>query len=299
MWIAQVCLKEMSTLWEKESNIGEFVDLFAKNAGFKEWDRLILAADWKHSFLMSKYKAGKSNKVSDTFRAEGNTYFKMGYWIEAMELYNQSLLFAEPATNNVSFAIANRAACFINMKAYEKSLKDIELAMDAGYPANLHNKLMKRKADCLKLQGNHTPPKPFCPKLSFDASEEFPCMANVLEIQKNDEFGRHIVAKCDIDVGQTVLVEQNFVSITSALDRANCATCLLPTQTFIACPGCSDVLYCDENCQKNDAIHGQICGANIHRMPNNVKFIAKSILIAIAAFANADEFRRLVQARHG
>lgn len=41
-------------------------------------------------------------------------------------------------------------------------------------------------------------------------------MANVLKIQRNNEFGRHVVSKCDIPAGETVLIEDNFISLTKA-----------------------------------------------------------------------------------
>lgn len=285
------------SLWKKESNCVDalFVNLFTPNRRtFAEWDRQIQANDWKHKFLLYSIKPKKNNKVSDSFRFDGTNYFNCAQWMEAMELYTQSLRFAETETDNVCFAYANRSNCFLKMKEYEKCLIDIDLAIKANYPARLMPKLEKRKAECEELMKKHQKPNPFEPKLSFVADKMFPCMANVLEIQRNDEFGRHIVAKCDIDVGQTILVEENFVSAAAGIDRANCFTCLSTEKNFMACSNCTDVLFCSEDCRDRNGVHQKFCGATILRMPNAVKYYANSILIALNAFPDVNELMRFV-----
>lgn len=56
-------------------------------------------------------------------------------------------------------------------------------------------------------------------KLCFDPNEKYPCMADVLEVQKNSDFGRHIIAKSDIAVGKIVLIEKSYVSLIVAWKR--------------------------------------------------------------------------------
>lgn len=290
----------MEILWKRESNSADaqFIDLFAdlgQKKSIQEWDRQIQASNWKHRFLMTAVDPGKNNNISDKFRTDGNMYFKQGMWVEAMDFYNQSLYFAETGTKNVSFVYANRATCFLNMREYEKCLIDINLAVKAKYPEHSMPKLMKRKADCIKWMKKHVEAEPFDPKLSFKANEQFPCMADVLEIQQNDEFGRYVVARSDIEIGQTVLVEENFVSIAAGYDRVNCFECLQIKKNFIPCATCSDALFCSTDCQERSEIHKVSCGATIHRMPNNVRYIAKSILVALNSFTNAEDLMDFVE----
>lgn len=290
----------MAGLWKKESNSADalYIDLFANHRntrGFQEWDRQVRASNWTHRFLFKSIVPGKNNKISNEFRAEGNMYFKQTMWTEAMELYSQALCFAEPGTDAISLSYANRATCFLHLKKYSQCLKDIGYAIEANYPANRMPKLMQRKNNCEKLKEKNAEEEPFDPKLSFDADEKFPCMANVLEIRQNAEFGRHMVAKCDIGVGETVLVEENYVSITSGHDRVNCFGCTQSMANFIPCPTCTDAMFCSEKCFTQNDIHQKFCGASIHRMPNNVKYIAKSILTAINAYENANEMIDIVE----
>lgn len=291
------------TLWKKDSKSANahYINLFADQSrirGLNEWTRALQSSNWKNRFLSSEFDPKKCNKKSDEFRSKGNMIFGMEMWMEAMELYNLSLLVAEPGTQNLSLAYANRASTFLRMQLYDECLRDIELAVEANYPHM--PKLMKRKTDCehfKELRKNRLPkPKEsFEPKLSFNPDEKFPCMADVLEIQQNDEFGRHVVAKCDIGVGETILVEENFISFACALDRIQCYNCLQSVKNFIACSNCNDVMFCSERCRDHNGIHQKFCGATIHRMPNDVKLIATSILIALIAFSTVDEMMEFVE----
>lgn len=287
-------------LWKKESNIANalYTNLFKDTTtiqGYNEWNRKLRSNKWNDRFLNKEYEPQKSNQISDQLRAEGNLYFKFGQFTEAMEYYSLSLRFAEPETNNISFAYANRATCFLRLTKYDECLRDIELAVQNQYPHM--SKLMQRKADCeckKRQNGNSAINNVFQLTLSFKPNEKFPCMADVLEIQQNEEYGRHIVAKCDIDVGKTILVEENFVSYANAYDRIQCDTCLQTSKNFIACIKCTSAMFCSETCQNRNEFHEKFCGENINRMPSYVKFIGKSVLIALNAFSTVDELTDFV-----
>lgn len=48
-------------------------------------------------------------------------------------------------------------------------------------------------------------------------------LVNVLKMKCNVEFGRYIVAARDIDVGKTILLAQNFASVSIDDERKSCA----------------------------------------------------------------------------
>lgn len=282
-------------LWKKESSgagVTLYTDLFAdktKITGYKQWNRRIEEGDWRPPPLNLFEVPGKNNMKSEGYRTQGNMRFAGRRWTEAMELYSQSLCFAEPDMPNVGLVYFSRASCFFELKMYDESLRDIELAEKANYPNK--EKLLVRKVRF--QEAVKTAEK--TPKLSFEPNKHFPCMANVLDVEQNAKFGRYIVAKCGIDVGQTVLVEDCSVSGTAACnDQMQCDTCLHKKKNFIACSKCTDVMFCDENCQRQNDIHREFCGENFFRMPNAVKYIAKSILIATIAYPDVDKLRRTV-----
>lgn len=289
---------EQLFLWKKESNSVDapFVDLFAdmtRTSSLKEWDHQLKHSDFKTVFFYMEYLPVKNSRTSEFLRFIGKELFASKDWLNAMEYYSATLCFAELGSNNVSFAYSNRASCFLNMKRYDECLRDIELAVQANYP-NLP-KLMQRKARCQGLMQGTSKEEKCSVKLSFDPSENFPCLANVLEIRRNEEFGRHVIANCDIHVGKTVLIEEAYCSLGQAPDRFQCYTCTTEEANFIACPKCTDVMFCNEDCRKQNAVHEKFCGASTNRMPSDIRFIAESLLLGIMEFSSAKEMMSFVE----
>lgn len=287
-------------LWKKESNNADaiYVDLFAGDRDkkkFTKWSQQLDISVWKHCYRDLKLNPIKSNSTSAIIRAIGNTEFESKLYESALEYYNQSLLFAEIGTENVGLVYGNRSATFFELKMYEKCLIDIDLAEKANYPKRLMQKLETRKADCLKLMKHQSVKLYKQPKLTLEADEHFPCMANVLEINRNDEFGRYIEAKSDIDVGEIVLVEENFAFDFVSLDRAFCFTCMKECTNFIACSKCTDALFCNGDCMNRNIIHNKTCGAFFHRMQADVKFVLKSILGGLYSFTSIEELMNFIE----
>ncbi|XP_037026738.1 SET and MYND domain-containing protein 4-like [Bradysia coprophila] len=284
-----------NNLWRREKRFDIFVDLLDPSLPYETvYDSQIEGA--KHRFHGKQYEPTKSDQVSALFRAAGNREFKEKKWRVAMEYYNRSLIFAETNSDIVSLAYANRSACFFHMQKYDHCFRDIELAIEHNYPKRLMHKLDDREAECVKhLNEKNVDRELIEPKLSYDPDEKFPCMANVLEIKTNHRFGRYIEAKCDIDVGQTVLVEKGFVHVFEASDRTLCVTCMRHVQNFIPCGGCTDAMFCDETCMKNNDTHRIACGAAFNRIPGNVRYWAESILIAINAFPSVEHLMEFVE----
>lgn len=293
----------MQDLWKKESNQPDapYTDLLSKHLNeetFKAWsEELSNKPKWKHCYRDLQLVPNKSNNWSSMLRTElGNKEFKSRLWDSAMEYYNQSLIFAEPGTENVGLAYANRSACFIEMQMYDKCLIDIELAEKENYPEKLREKLQKRKTECISLMQNHESKRYYNePKLSFDGNKKFPCLANVLTIKKNDQFGRYIEANRDIDIGRTVLVEERFTSDIVSLDRVFCFTCMKECMNFLPCTQCTDVVFCNDDCMDRNHIHKLSCGALFYRVDPQTRLSVKSVLLAIAAFPNLEALMSFVE----
>lgn len=97
--------------------------------------------------------------------------------------------------------------------------------------------------------------------MGFPADNDFhPGMSNVLEMKYNKKFGRHFVAKCDIDAGKVITNDPAFVT-TAVMDVGEniCDACFKHMDNFIACQRCTFGLFCDENCATDD-LHVLRCG---------------------------------------
>lgn len=277
-------------LWKKESNSTDacYIDLLMTEAEKEHLRGGIMK--------LMRVVACKSDDKSTWLRKYGNKRFKAYNWLEAMELYNESLRYAPSGSENISLAYANRSACFLLMKKYEECLVDIELAKKANYPQRLMPKLDLRRAICMKLLKDkpNKPEEKVGPTLNFDADEKFPGLANALEIRNNNEMGNYVVAKRDIGVGQIIMVDEMFVSNTYVEDQTFCKICLKTRKNFIPCENCSDAMFCDDRCMATNNIHKIVCCALRCQTFHFVRMI-ESILIGVTTFPNAGSFMEFVE----
>ncbi|XP_031631856.1 uncharacterized protein LOC116346090 [Contarinia nasturtii] len=156
-----------------------------------------------------------------------------------------------------------------------------------GYPERLMPKLVKRERNCRecletdsKVQSNV--------KLSFEPNEKYPSMANVLEVGQDGNGGYSVVAKADIDVGKTILVERPFLAYLNIRYGCKCNICLKSNVNLVPCPKCSVAMFCHKECQ-GSFLHEYECGVkfmedideNISRMSSLRLMLLKKRLAAI------------------
>lgn len=277
----------MELLWQKEQSKDTdlYVDIFRTVP--PEFRKLCLQN-------FSKYKAErnsvaqKSDEKSSTFYSNGNRAYETGDWREAMKCYNACLCFAEINSKILSFVYASRSACFYQLKMYKKCLVDIDLAKRANYPVHLLPELYEQRRRCMERMNCDDEFGEFVPILSYDNDENLPGMANVLKLQYDKNFGRHIIAKTDISVGKTILVEEPFTSRLVGIQHINCSACLKTMMNFIACQHCTSALFCDSNCA-NDYYHKIECAEHAFDSKSPNEFYMRSILTALNIFDNNAE----------
>lgn len=280
-------------LWKKESRRDGalYTDILSLNSS-----NMAALADGFIRQKSDKPFPRKDNAIAIQKREEGNRFFRSKMFSLAMELYNESLCFAEPGSENVSFAYANRSSCFLNMSMYDKCLKDIDLAKEAGYPDHLMHKIDGRKEICLKRLEDGYQSHKIGAELDFEADEQFPCMANVLKIQKDNMGKFSVVAKEDIDVDKTVVMQKSFCSQLAKRFGLKCNICLNGLTNLVACKKCAVAMFCDE-CQ-NDILHEYECGLNIcgpSAFNNDILYEARMALMAIELFPSIDELMEFVE----
>lgn len=262
-------------LWKKDAN-GLHTNIFAN----------------KRVTPSSIRKCQKNNDISTKFRQLGNARFVEKDWRDAMVMYNNSLRFAEINTDNVGLAYANRSTCFLKLEMYDKCLVDTELAIKSNYPQNKIEKLEERQVFCLERIKNANSDAKGGPTLDFEADENFPGMANVLQMECNKEFGRHFVAKCDIDVGKTIVVDEAFVTTHMMQGGLNiCSACFKNATNFIACTNCTEALFCDQSCAEHD-LHKIEC--NNVCSHDSIIYFTRSIVRAISMFDDVKDLMEFV-----
>lgn len=156
--------------------------------------------------------------------------------------------------------------------------------------------LNQRERDSVKTMSIVERKARFEAKLSYEANKNFPCMANIVEIKYNEEFGRHLVAKRAIPSGRTVLFE-NFFRVTDMpwVKPWVCYSCSKGSMNWIACSNCSAVIFCDANCMNSDQTHKFECGTFFSSLPLSIRFQIKTILFAITTFNDVESLIHFVE----
>ena len=179
----------------------------------------------------------KSNENSDQLRTEGNKFYGERKFFQALLKYNESLCYAKQRTENLGLAYANRSAVYFEVKLYSHCLQNIELARKNFSPEKNHEILSKREEKCKELERSQTTKNPWnFFKLSYPANKKVPFVVDCLEIKSNEKYGRYIIAKNDLKVGDIVSIEKPFCGVllsesnTLQIPVANiyqrCANCL-------------------------------------------------------------------------
>lgn len=272
----------MEKLWKKEVDHASFVNLFASAIKIEKEDD-----EWEN---LSSFESRKDNHHSTELRMKGNVKFRQGFWAEALEFFNQSLCFAEINSENVALAYANRLECFFRMEKYQETLIDIEMAMASKVPIRLKQKLEKIKQKSMTSNKNRVEIGKYSKseiELSFTQHKNYSCIANVLDIKFDPKFGRHLIAKCDISVGETILIEEDFVSMRID-DELVCSTCFKPKMNFIACADCTDAVFCNSDCMKRNLTHKWECGTFFAQLHYRMKFQIQAIFMAIETFSTVE-----------
>lgn len=91
--------------------------------------------------------------------------------------------------------------------------------------------------------------------MDFDAHNDFPGMANVLEVQTSPTGEPMVVAKQDIDVDQTIVVEDLMFPYPLKRLGMQCNICLKRCENFVPCKTCAVAIFCP----KCEAAKGIFC----------------------------------------
>lgn len=280
----------------------------------------------------------KNNVQSKKLRLKGNALFTSDTDLsKALDLYNQSICWAEDASEEMAIGFANRSAVYFEWEKYDACLENIDLAVKAGCPERLMDKLNQRKADCienmnpvkdkndandrntgvigidhlcLKMKDfNRLKSKHFCfdvdetrcePKLSLEANPKIPFIANCLEMKTNPQKGRHIITREELKPGQIISIEKPFLTSLEKEHRyRKCANCFAENfMNLIPCTSCTCTMYCSQKCLNEAA-----AGYHQFECPisdyiwNNFHEISLTFRLAVKAFTMFDSVPELIAFR--
>lgn len=314
----------MDYLWKKQSPNGEYINFFDTirtkyDSDFDRWDKLLSGTlKWLNTYDTME----KCNKKSLDKLREGHRRFLVRNFKGAIVSYNQSLCYAQADSVNESLIYLNRAECFFEMGSYRQALIDIDLASQwKHHSKRVMNRLTRCKTECHQYLQMGLQPVITPPQLSFEANRNIPCMANVLAIRTNGEFGRHIVAKCDIDAGKIIMVTDIFAAgtvqatgmssessfwlgflyshmhiyVCISLTELCCRNCNKIDQNLIPCLKCSNTMFCSGKCSQRQGVHRLECKSFFHVISDtSLKLAIETVLIAIEMFPTIEDLMKFV-----
>lgn len=245
----------------------------------------------KKPYNGTRMKREKNNAESVKYRKLGNEAYSTSSidpetLEEALSYYTQSIALAESNSEEIALGFANRSAALLNLNRPMESLRDIERALQLNYPEKLKPKLYHRRAVCFakladasyiqskfwldkvpsdspnidkmeKLLKEHPSQKStilneeeVVPELS-SSHKDFPCASDAIDVACSREFGRHIVATRDIEIGEVLLVEKPYSRYLDSIDcYHHCSNCLRCLWDGVPCDGgCINAVYCSESCK--------------------------------------------------
>lgn len=155
--------------------------------------------------------------------------------------------------------LTRQAHCF---KALGKSSEEIELSiqkiklnieamtLDDGTEKKYSNavEMLSAKTDYpaqreLFDEEKHKPAAP-------NDNPELPGVSSALGVVYDEEFGRHIRARRNIEAGELLSVQQGYATILAPENfYTHCSNCLRQTWSSIPCQKCPNVVYCNEKCR--------------------------------------------------
>ncbi|XP_013140985.1 PREDICTED: SET and MYND domain-containing protein 4-like [Papilio polytes] len=198
----------------------------------------------------------KSDNVSTYYRNQGNKCFQLHENLKAWQFYNLALLHAPFNSSNYCYALSNRSIILLALKKFKECLVDIDKVLALEYPKELYDKLLKRKEMCkeaLSKNYNKNEERPDFNEFMAMKSTKDPrylCASSKLEVLFTEQFGRQVIAKEDINVGDVLVEEEPYLVVQlKSQFILSCSYCLSRNLNLYPCESCCYALYCSADCK--------------------------------------------------
>jgi hypothetical protein len=161
----------------------------------------------------------------------------------------QAICFAK-SKKALALGYANRSAVYLEDRAYDHCLQNIEMARD-GYPEDRVDKLNEREAKCKKIKEENANKPSYIPdkffQLSYPPNPKVPFVIDCLE----ERDGLLFTSK-DLKPGDIIAVEESVIKLLPRygyVDR--CYHCLrVNKMNLLPCAKTASLMFCSEECRK-------------------------------------------------
>ena len=214
----------------------------------------------------------KSDEESEKLRVEGNKLFQGGQLRASVEKFSSAAMKSQfekdtGVSKTFSLAVANRSLALFKLKKYEEAERDVDLALESGYPSDSRHKLEERKLKCKQfIKQTKKTQEPHQEINMESVNQRVPAFQDSVSIQYSEGRGRYGVATRDLCPGDVVLTEKPLSSVVKHQLRLqycdNCQTRV--TLAPVWCRHCCLVTYCSSRCRDLAWSHHQHeCGQRL------------------------------------
>lgn len=122
-------------------------------------------------------------------------------------------------------------------------------------------------------------------------------MANVMRIEKKANGEYAMIAKKDLSIFQTVMIEEPIFKYLYGKHGTKCNICLKENANLVPCDKCTGALFCGDNC-KTHFLHEHECGimfCDDKQRNYHVLNEVRALLLTINLFESADDLMGFVE----
>lgn len=190
---------------------------------------------------------------------------KQNYYVDALQEVNKALCFAPTDTDSVALLYASRATILGEMQLYAEAVESTKLALEGristckrGEILSMQKELAQKACGRKRAEDNL-----FRVTLSHPACPRNPSVIKDMHVERNCQYGRHLIADRDLEVGDVICVEVAYVKcIQPEQVYKRCTHCLEEApHLLMPCPKCTSAMFCSEECQEDawDTYHKHEC----------------------------------------
>jgi SET and MYND domain-containing protein 4 len=184
----------------------------------------------------------KSDKVASNFRAKADELVATGNFFDALKQYNKCLQFATSKSAESSAAFGSRADIYYNAGLYRECIENVQLAKISSSVVNRKDlEELEKKCESVTVSSSYENEKCNFFKLSHEAHQKVPFIANCVEVRENEIYGRYLATTRDLNAGDIIVLEEPFYKVLAPSEQnVRCSICLRKNYlNLIPCANCS------------------------------------------------------------
>lgn len=214
------------------------------------------------------------------------------------------ICWAENDSEQLALGYSNRSAVYCEWNQWNECLENIEMARKyKDLSDDLKLKLEKRELlsckEFLRMNENSDDENDSAfLNLTYSVHERVPFIADCLELAENEKYGRHIITKRDLNIGDVIIAEKPLMlSLNVNSAHVRCLNCASENKySLIPCLYCTQAMFCNEKCRDDafQAFHKFECNVIDGLYDVLLSTEMAAIRLVLKLFTNYDNITKII-----